>query len=64
MKPVFPTEALENENEKLMQMILDHDGDEIDIDDFIDKNASPEFKKFMSEEAERKRKMRQEGIMV
>lgn len=65
MKPVFPTKEIEEENNKLIQMILNEESDTIDFDTFIEKNASSEFKQYMAEESERKRKLwEEEGTLV
>lgn len=63
MRPYFPTEQLRAENDRLMALFLDTK-ENVDVDEFIEKNASDEYKKYLKDEEKRQEKLFEQGIVV
>lgn len=63
MGPIFPTKELQEENDRLMTLFLDTK-ENIDVDEFIEKNASNEYKKYLKDEDERQEALFEQGIVI
>ena len=62
MKPYIPKEFQEEEN-RLMQLILSSE-EELDIEEFIEKYASKEYKQYLKDDEEETVKLWAQGIIV
>lgn len=63
MKPYFPTEELREENDRLIELFLSIQED-VDVDEFIEENASDEYRHFIQEEEKRKEDLFKKGIII
>lgn len=60
MKKTFPNKQLEKEDEMLRRAYFDTDTECKSILEFVDKNASEEFKKYLKKSKERKKRLWEE----
>ena len=59
MTHTYPNEKIEEENSRLMELFLDSD-DDLSLEEFIERNASAEFKRYLKESEERKKRLWEE----
>ena len=58
MRRTYPTEQLEKENDELTKAFMKSEG--ISLEDFIQQNASEEFKQYLIESQKRKKRLWEE----
>lgn len=64
MKPVFPNKEIEDEDRRIFQMLV-ASGEDITIEEAIDRYGSPEYKSYIAEyEKEKKRLWEEEGTRI
>ena len=63
MKPYYPTKELEEENDRLCELII-NSNENLSIDEFIDKYASDDYKKYLVKRRKRYERLLAKGIMV
>lgn len=62
MKQVYP-DNIQKEEDRLQKLFFELDDEEIDLEDFIEKNASDEYKKYMIKKQNRYYKLLGQGII-
>lgn len=62
MKPYYPTKELEEENDRLVAMILSSEQD-WSIDQFIEVYASKNYKEYLKNREKRRRRLLAQGII-
>ena len=62
MKAFFPSKEIERENEKIMRIWVNSENES--MDEIIERYASPEYKRYIVNERNRKAEMYAQGMMA
>ena len=60
MRRTYPSKKIEEENRRLKESFLSDTDDTISLDEFVERNASDEFKKYLKKARERKKSLWEE----